>query len=71
MRLRKIASSHLSAAGYDEKKKILSVQFEGGEIYDYFDVPPAVYQEMLDAQPHPWTAVNRQLRNGFDYRRRS
>ena len=71
MPLNPIVSSHLLAAGYDEKTRTLSVQFEGGAIYEYFDVPPNVYQEMLHAQPHPWTAVNRELRAGYKYRRRS
>ena len=71
MRLSPITSSHLRAAGYDEATRTLSVQFEGGEIYDYYDVPPSVYDEMLNAQPHPWTAVNRELRAGYEYRRRS
>ncbi|WP_354670850.1 KTSC domain-containing protein [Actinomadura sp. DC4] len=69
--LRSLVSSHLLAAGYDPASRTLSVQFEGGAIYEYYDVPPSIYEEMLSAQPHPWTAVNRKLRESHEYRRRS
>ncbi|TQL96133.1 KTSC domain-containing protein [Actinoallomurus bryophytorum] len=71
MVLTPISSSHLLAAGYDSTTRTLSVQFKGGEIYQYFEVPGSIYEEMVRAQPHPWSAVNRTLRAGYAYRRLS
>jgi hypothetical protein len=71
MVLMPITSSHLRAAGYDPGSRTLWVQFERGEIYQYDDVPPDLYQLMIESQPHPWSAVNRVLRADHAYRRLS
>lgn len=55
--LHEIQSSHLRAVGYDSAREVLTVQFGGGEVYDYLHVPRWVYQDLLVAQPHPWTAM--------------
>ena len=54
-----IRSSNLRAVGYDRLRHVLTVQFHGGEIYDYFRVPESVYAGLLAYQPHPWTAMRR------------
>jgi hypothetical protein len=69
MVLTPIASSHLLAAGYDEATRTLSVQFKTGEVYQYYTVPASIYRQMVQSQPHPWSAVNRTLRAGYAYRR--
>ena len=33
------------AAGYDKKNFILTVQFRDGTLYNYYDVPPAIWRE--------------------------
>ncbi len=49
MHRRSVASSAVSSIGYDERSSVLEVEFEGGAVYDYFDVPPKVYKDLLKA----------------------
>lgn len=38
------------AAGYDAKNFILTVQFRDGTLYNYYDVPPAIWREFRIAE---------------------
>lgn len=44
-----VASSHIQSAAYDEDTKILSIQFKGGRVYHYHDVPPDEYEAFVNA----------------------
>ncbi len=44
-----VTSSNISEIGYDEERRILEVLFHSGSVYQYFDVPPQVYQELINA----------------------
>ena len=47
-----IASSNIASVGYDIEKQILEVEFLHGAIYQYFDVPKEVYEELITAASH-------------------
>ena len=55
MQMIDVVSSTVQAVGYDASARTLRVAFQGGGIYDYYDVGAALYDEML--QPHPWRRV--------------
>lgn len=55
--LRPIRSDAITAAGYDRGRRILAVKYESGSVYEYFDVEPELYDELIHAQPHPWSRV--------------
>ncbi|MFN8296737.1 MAG: KTSC domain-containing protein [Chitinophagales bacterium] len=42
-------SSTVSKVTYDDSKKILHVEFHNGKEYEYFNVPPSVYERADDA----------------------
>jgi hypothetical protein len=45
-----VTSSLIRSVGYDIASSILEVEFvEGGRVYEYFDVPLSVYQELMEA----------------------
>ena len=44
-----VSSSNVASVGYDESSKILEVEFLKGGVYEYYDVPEYVYQELLSA----------------------
>lgn len=44
-----VASSDLSAVGYNERLTVLRIRFRNGTVYDYYDVPETVYNGLLDA----------------------
>ena len=44
-----VSSSNVASVGYDASSLTLEVEFKDGSVYQYFDVPEAVYQEMMRA----------------------
>jgi len=44
-----VVSSNVASIGYDENSYTLEVQFRGGGIYQYFNVPPQVFEEFINA----------------------
>lgn len=42
-----VASSDLHAVGYDAARQILEVEFRSGGIYQYFSVPPRIYDGLM------------------------
>jgi len=57
MRLDPIDSDALDGISYDADRRILTVEFESGGVYEYYDVEPALVAELRREQPHPWRAV--------------
>ena len=49
MRRQSVTSSNVSEIGYDEDRRILEVLFLNGSVYQYFDVPPQIYNELTQA----------------------
>jgi hypothetical protein len=47
MERQEVESSVIGAVGHS---RVLEIQFESGRIYQYFDVPEDVYNEMLNAE---------------------
>jgi hypothetical protein len=40
-------SKHLAAAGWEGG--VLTIQFQSGDVYEYYDVPSGVFQELMGA----------------------
>ncbi len=47
-----LESSNLERAKYDEKTSTLEIEFKGGRIYQYFDVPETVFKGLISASSH-------------------
>lgn len=45
-----VKSSSVISVGYDETRKILEVEFHGGAVYQYSNVPRADYDRLLDGR---------------------
>ena len=67
-RIRRIESEALLGAAYDGERRVLTVQFESGSVYEYFEVEPGLYAELEAAQPHPWRVVGERVKE-HRYRR--
>lgn len=50
MQRQKVASSNIESVGYDKEKKILCVEFKGGSVYEYLNVPNGQYNMFMQAQ---------------------
>jgi hypothetical protein len=47
-----VSSSNLRSVGYDESTNTLEIKFNSGGIYQYYNVPSTVYQELMNAPSH-------------------
>lgn len=47
-----VSSSNIASIGYDESSRTLEIEFLNGSIYQYYDVPDTIYQELMQATSH-------------------
>lgn len=47
-----VSSSNSASIGYDPMQMILEVEFLNGSIYQYYDVPEALYEGIMSAESH-------------------
>lgn len=47
-----VTSSNIASIGYDADSQTLEIEFLNGGIYQYFDVPQHVHQELMNASSH-------------------
>lgn len=62
-----VVSTNVESVGYDESSRTLEIEFHDGSIYQYFDVPRNVFQELMTAASIG-AYVNRELKGRFNYR---
>ena len=48
--MKPVKSSYLKSMGYDAEKSELRIEFNSGEMFDYFDVTPGEYDSLLSAE---------------------
>lgn len=44
-----VSSSNLKSVGYDPAANILEIEFNGGQVYQYFNVPESIYKALMSA----------------------
>jgi lysyl-tRNA synthetase, class II len=66
MKTTTVASKTLRRVGYDAERRLLQVEFQNRSIYQYFEVPAAVYQDLMQA-PSKGAYFNRSIRPRFDF----
>ena len=49
MRVTAVDSTTLVTVSYDDAREVLQLEFCSRAVYQYFSVPSAVYQSLLDA----------------------
>lgn len=52
MNRQSVTSSNIASIGYDADSQTLEIEFLNGGVYQYFDVPQYVYQELMGASSH-------------------
>ena len=52
MKRQSVTSSNIASIGYDEASKTLEIEFLNGGVYQYFDVPMRVYEDIMSAGSH-------------------
>jgi hypothetical protein len=61
-----VDSTTLRTVGYDAERQVLQIEFQDRSLYQYFDVPAVLYEELLQA-PSKGAYFNRSIRAKFDY----
>ena len=49
MRRQVVSSTNISEIGYDSDRRTLEVAFKSGTVYQYFDVPERIYEDLIRA----------------------
>lgn len=50
VRRRSVESSAVESVGYDAESRTLEVEYAGGAVYRYRDVPPRVHEQLLSEE---------------------
>lgn len=66
-----IQSDNVAQAGYDAATGTMTVLFDSGGLYEYYDVPAVLWEIFVAAQPHSWSAVGdpHLVKDGYRYAR--
>lgn len=68
MNRKSVESSNLASIGYDAENEILEVEFNHGGVYQYFDVPKNVYEELMSADSHG-VYFSANIRNDYEFQK--
>jgi hypothetical protein len=70
MKRTKVDSSNLASVGYDADNQILEIEFNHGGVYQYFDVPEDVYDDLMNADSHGKYFVAN-IKDDYEYQKMS
>jgi len=63
-----VDSSSLQSVGYNEEYQTLEVEFRNGAVYQYYNCPKLMYDELMNS-PSKGQFFNSQIRDRFPYSR--
>lgn len=63
-----VSSTTVASIGYDPATEVLEVEFHKTGLYQYFNVPDFVYEEMM-AAPSQGTYLNTNIKGRYQYER--
>jgi hypothetical protein len=49
MKWHDVASSSLSRVAYEPSSMVMSVEFHNGTVYEYFDIPQTLFEQLVAA----------------------
>jgi hypothetical protein len=65
MKRTSVSSSNIASIGYEAST--LEIEFNSGSIYQYFDVPEAVFNSIMNASSHG-QYFNKHIKNVYQYK---
>ena len=63
-----VASSNIASIGYDESTETLEVEFLNGSIYQYYNVPAGLYEQLM-LEGSKGRYLNTYIKNAYPYSR--
>ncbi len=67
MRRQPVQSSSLVSVGYDSGAETLEIEYSGGAVYQYFEVPDFVHRRLIGASS-PGAFVNAVVKPNYRFR---
>lgn len=68
MHRQRLNSSVVLSAGYDQKRRVLEIEVEGGAVYQYLAVPAREFFALLAAESHG-RYYNQHIKPNYEFRR--
>jgi hypothetical protein len=68
MNRKPVSSSNLKSVGYDQSSNTLEIEFHGGRVYQYYNVPKKIYQGLMAASSHG-RYHHRRIKDSYRYSR--
>lgn len=68
MKRLKVKSKQIESIGYSRQTEVLEVEFKNGGIYQYFNVPHAVYSKLRVA-PSPGSFLHYAVKGRYKYQK--
>jgi hypothetical protein len=69
MKRTNVESSNLASVGYDPSSMTLEIEFKKSGVYQYFEVPESVYEELMNANSHGEYFDANIKKAGYSYRK--
>lgn len=63
-----VASSNIASIGYDGDTETLEVEFVNGSIYQYYNFPEHMYDQLM-SEPSKGKFLNIYIKNAYPYSR--
>ncbi|MDE0174250.1 MAG: KTSC domain-containing protein [Defluviicoccus sp.] len=63
-----VASSNIASIGYDANTETLEVEFLNGSLYQYYNVPQNMYDQLM-AEGSKGRFLNAYIKNAYPYSR--
>ena len=63
-----VASSNIASIGYDKDTETLEVEFLNGSIYQYYNFPEHMYDQLM-REPSKGKFLNIYIKNAYPYSR--
>jgi len=68
MERKNVISSNIKSIGFDPEDKILEIEFHDGGIYQYFDVPQTIYNDLITAKSHG-SFFHKHIKNNYRWKK--
>jgi hypothetical protein len=63
-----VSSNSILSVGYEAETRILEIEFNSGDVYQYYNAPEGEYLGLMNAESHG-KYFSTHIKNAYQYRR--
>jgi len=63
-----VQSTNVISVGYDETSQTLEVEYKDGSVYQYYNVPEAIYEQLM-VSPSIGKFIHQNIKNAYAFGR--